>query len=112
MPTYEYQCPDCRHRFEKFQAISDKPVKTCPKCKKRKVKRLISSGAGILLKGSGFYATDYRSESYKKDAKKDAQAAKEGSGSGTAETKKPAEKKPAADKKEKSADTRGKKSKS
>lgn len=71
MPTYEYQCPKCGHRFERFQAMSDPPVKTCPKCKGRKVKRMIGTGAGILFKGSGFYATDYRSEGYQKDAKGD-----------------------------------------
>jgi putative FmdB family regulatory protein len=70
MPTYEYECPKCGHRFEKFQSISDPPVKTCPKCRGRKVKRLIGTGAGILFKGSGFYGTDYRSETYKKDARK------------------------------------------
>jgi len=72
MPTYEYECRKCKHRFEKFQSIMDKPVKTCPKCKARKVVRLIGGGAGIIFKGSGFYQTDYRSDSYQKDAKQDA----------------------------------------
>ena len=65
MPTYEYECRSCRHRFEKLQPITAKPSFPCPKCK-RPGRRLISSGAGFLFKGSGFYATDYRSASYKK----------------------------------------------
>lgn len=67
MPTYEYKCPACRHRFEKLQPITAKPSTPCPRCKKA-AKRLISLGAGFLFKGSGFYATDYRSSSYKKKA--------------------------------------------
>lgn len=59
MPTYEYECMHCGHTFEAFQKMSDKPLSDCPKCKKP-VKRLISSGVGIIFKGSGFYATDYR----------------------------------------------------
>ncbi len=59
MPTYEYECKHCGHRFEASQAISAKPLNQCPKCNKD-VKRLISSGSGIIFKGSGFYATDYR----------------------------------------------------
>lgn len=59
MPTYEYECTQCGHNFEVFQQITAKPIKACPKCN-QKVKRLISSGAGIIFKGSGFYATDYR----------------------------------------------------
>ena len=59
MPTYEYECPHCGHNFEVFQKITDKPIEDCPKCNK-KVKRLIGSGSGIIFKGSGFYATDYR----------------------------------------------------
>jgi len=59
MLTYEYECTHCGYNFEVFQKITDKPLLNCPKCK-NKVKRLIGSGAGIIFKGSGFYATDYR----------------------------------------------------
>ncbi len=62
MPTYEYECIHCGHTFEAFQKMTDKPLGTCPKCK-QKVKRLISSGVGIIFKGPGFYATDYRKKS-------------------------------------------------
>ena len=71
MPTYEYECGACEHRFEKYQSMNDKPVKKCPKCGKAKVQRMISGGAGVLFKGSGFYQTDYRSKGYKESAKKD-----------------------------------------
>lgn len=70
MPTYEYRCRGCCHSFEVFQKIKDEPVKVCPKCG-GEVERLISAGAGLLFKGSGFYITDYRSESYKKKAKEE-----------------------------------------
>ena len=59
MPTYEYECRKCGHQFERFQSITAAPVKTCPKCK-GKVARLLSGGAGIIFKGSGFYQTDYK----------------------------------------------------
>jgi len=72
MPTYEYACEGCKHTFEEFQSIKAAPITTCPKCKKKKVKRLISGGAGFLFKGSGFYITDYRSDNYKSAAKNDA----------------------------------------
>ena len=71
MPTYSYACEGCEHRFEQFQPISEKPIRKCPKCGKLKVKRLITGGAGVLFKGSGFYQTDYRSKSYQESAKKD-----------------------------------------
>ena len=74
MPTYEYECSACGHRFEEFQSIKAKPTVVCPKCKKRKVKRLISAGGGFIFKGSGFYITDYRSDKYKDAAKKDSTA--------------------------------------
>jgi putative FmdB family regulatory protein len=69
MPTYEYQCDACGNKFEKFQSIKSAPIHKCPKCGKNKVRRLISTGAGLIFKGSGFYITDYRSESYKEKAK-------------------------------------------
>lgn len=70
MPTYEYECLKCGHRFEVFQRMTDPPRKRCPKCG-GKVRRLVGTGAGIVFKGSGFYATDYRSESYKSQKKKE-----------------------------------------
>jgi len=71
MPTYEYECDACGHRFEKFQSIKARPVKTCPECAKTSVRRLIGSGGAIIFKGSGFYTTDYRSAEYKKAASAD-----------------------------------------
>ena len=59
MPTYEYQCEQCGHRFERFQKMSEEPSKKCPRCGTR-VHRLIGAGGGIIFKGRGFYATDYR----------------------------------------------------
>ena len=74
MPTYEYECRACGHQFEAFQRMSEPPLKTCPSCKGA-VRRAISGGAGFLFKGSGFYTTDYRSESYRKAAKAEQGAA-------------------------------------
>ncbi len=71
MPTYEYACEGCKHQFEQFQSITSRPTKKCPKCGKMKLQRLIGAGAGIIFKGSGFYQTDYRSDSYKEAKKKD-----------------------------------------
>lgn len=76
MPTYEYICDACEHEFEKFQSITAEPIKVCPECRKKKVRRKISTGAGILFKGGGFYETDYRSKGYHDAAKKDADASK------------------------------------
>lgn len=67
MPTYDYECLACSHTFELFQSMTAEPVKTCPACQ-GSVRRLIGTGAGIIFKGSGFYQTDYRSSSYKKQA--------------------------------------------
>lgn len=70
MPTYEYRCPVCKHDFEKFQRMSDEPRAECPACGADAERRL-SAGAGLIFKGSGFYITDYRSDSYKKAAGSD-----------------------------------------
>jgi len=69
MPTYEYKCDKCEHQFEQMQSITAKPLRKCPRCGKSSLRRLIGTGAGLIFKGSGFYATDYRSESYKASAK-------------------------------------------
>jgi putative FmdB family regulatory protein len=71
MPTYDYECDACGHTFELFQSISEPVKKKCPDCGKPKLRRLFGTGAAIVFKGSGFYQTDYRSNSYKKAAEKD-----------------------------------------
>jgi len=78
MPTYDYKCEACGHRFDQFQSITAAPLKRCPTCGKNKLHRLIGTGAGVIFKGSGFYTTDYRSEGYKEKAKAE---------SGTSESK-------------------------
>jgi putative FmdB family regulatory protein len=85
MPTYEYVCDACGNEFENFASMSAPPIKKCPKCKKNKVHRKISTGGGIIFKGGGFYETDYRGDAYKNAA-----AAEKSSGEA-----KPAETKPA-----------------
>ena len=84
MPTYEYVCNACNHEFELFQSITAEAVKTCPECGRKKVRRLIGPGAAIVFKGSGFYKTDYRSESYRKGAAADTSAGANGSSNGKA----------------------------
>jgi len=81
MPTYEYSCQKCGQNFEAFQSMRDEPFRECPKelCRlpkwgHGKVKRLLGTGAGLIFKGSGFYTTDYRSDSYKEAAKKESPA--------------------------------------
>jgi len=76
MPTYEYHCDACDHEFDELQSFSDDPLTKCPKCKKKKLRRLFGTGASIIFKGSGFYETDYRSQSYKEGAKAESEAAK------------------------------------
>ena len=102
MPTYEYFCTKCEQEFELFQSMNDKPLTTCPKklCRLKtwgngKVKKKIGMGAGLIFKGSGFYITDYRSDSYKEAAKKESSATtpastEKKSGDGTAKENKPA----------------------
>jgi putative FmdB family regulatory protein len=87
MPTYEYECPECGYKFEKFESITAKPKAKCPECGAR-CRRLISAGVGVIYKGSGFYTTDYRSESYKKAAKKESEAAGTGGDKKTKSEKK------------------------
>jgi putative FmdB family regulatory protein len=87
MPTYDYRCSACGHEFELFQSMSESAKRKCPECGKLALERLIGTGAAVLFKGSGFYETDYRSDSYKKAAeaekkstepKKDDKAKKDG----------------------------------
>jgi putative FmdB family regulatory protein len=88
MPTYDYQCQKCGHRFEVFQSMKDERLTDCPldECDGA-VKRLLGTGAGIIFKGSGFYETDYRSDSYKKAAKADAPSSGDSGGSSSGESK-------------------------
>jgi len=71
MPTYDYVCDACSHEVEIFQSMSEAAKRKCPACGKLKLRRRIGTGGGILFKGSGFYQTDYRSDSYKSGAKAD-----------------------------------------
>ena len=71
MPTYDYLCDACQHKFELFQGINDSVKKKCPQCGKSKLRRLFGTGGAIMFQGSGFYKTDYRSESYKSSAAAD-----------------------------------------
>jgi putative FmdB family regulatory protein len=80
MPTYEYECEQCGHHFDEFQSILADPLKTCPQCGEDRLRRLFGCGSAIIFKGSGFYQTDYRSESYKAGAKADQPATTSGGG--------------------------------
>jgi putative FmdB family regulatory protein len=85
MPTYDYQCDACDHEFELFQSMSDPVKRKCPKCGKQKLRRLFGTGAAVVFKGSGFYQTDYRSDSYKKAAEQDKKPAEKSSDTKPAE---------------------------
>ena len=88
MPTYDYECDACGHEFELFQSINDSVKRKCPECGKLKLRRLFGTGAAVVFKGSGFYQTDYRSESYQKAAEKDKKASsKKSDGDSKKETK-------------------------
>ncbi len=71
MPTYDYICDACGHEFEAYESIKADSQTICPACQEAKLRRKIGAGAAILFKGSGFYQTDYRSESYKAREKAD-----------------------------------------
>ena len=92
MPTYDYECDACGHEFELFQGINDPVQRKCPKCGKLKLRRLFGTGAAVVFKGSGFYQTDYRSDSYKKAAEKDKKSQSGGDSGG--DSKKSSEPKP------------------
>lgn len=86
MPTYEYRCRACGHDFERFQKMSDEPVESCPACGQEEAERRISSGAGLVFKGSGFYATDYRDPPPKAERGEDGgNGGSDDAGSGNAE---------------------------
>jgi putative FmdB family regulatory protein len=105
MPTYDYECDACGHKFELFQSISAPVEKKCPECKKPKLRRLFGTGAAVVFKGSGFYQTDYRSDSYKKAADKDKPATESKGESKT-------EPKPASDAKKSNEGSKSEKKKS
>jgi putative FmdB family regulatory protein len=90
MPTYDYECDACGHEFELFQGINDPLQRKCPQCGKLKLRRLFGTGAAVVFKGSGFYTTDYRSDSYKKAAEKDKKSgeSKSSDSSGTSSSEK------------------------
>ena len=87
MPTYDYECGVCGHTFELFQSIKEGAKRKCPECKRLKLRRLFGTGAAIVFKGSGFYQTDYRSDSYKKAEAADRKSAEKSSESGKSESK-------------------------
>lgn len=92
MPTYGYECAECGHEFDAFQAMSDDPLKTCPSCGQDALRRLITGGSGIIFKGSGFYVTDARSSSgKKKTAKSDSDSAAKSEPADTGTTTAPAD---------------------
>jgi putative FmdB family regulatory protein len=80
MPTYDYECSACGHKFELFQSISEAVKKKCPECSRPSLRRLFGTGAAVVFKGSGFYQTDYRSESYKQKAKADKESSSKDAG--------------------------------
>ncbi len=98
MPTYDYLCDACGHKFEHFQSINDKLLKKCPKCKKSKLRRLFGTGGAVVFKGSGFYQTDYRSDAYKKAAQADKSAGETKAGDGKTGEGKSSDSKGAANK--------------
>lgn len=96
MPTYDYECDACGHKFELFQSITAEAERKCPACKKLKLRRLFGTGGAIVFKGSGFYQTDYRSDSYKKQASADKSGGESASGSSSSGESKTADSKSSA----------------
>lgn len=92
MPTYDYICENCGYEFERFQSITARPIRKCPKCDKLSLKRLIGAGSGVIFKGPGFYQTDYRSESYKKAEKSEKSSAEKKKTETKTKDSKPADK--------------------
>jgi putative FmdB family regulatory protein len=90
MPTYDYRCNACGHVFETFHGMSVAPLRKCPKCGKLKLERLISGGAGVIFKGSGFYETDYKRNRRGAETSRDAKEATE-SKAESAKSEKPVE---------------------
>jgi putative FmdB family regulatory protein len=88
MPTYDYECDKCGHRFELFQSITENPKRKCPECRKSTLRRLFGTGAALMFKGSGFYQTDYRSESYKKASEADKKSSGDSTSSSSESTAK------------------------
>jgi len=101
MPTYDYQCGACNHQWELFQSMNDSPVKSCPKCKKRKAKRLLGLGAGLIFKGTGFYETDYKKKSGGEKSESSSESKSSDSGSSDKSTPNKETKKESKPKKEK-----------
>ncbi len=106
MPTYEYACQSCDHEFEQFQSMLAEPLTKCPACGKKRLKRLVGMGAGLIFKGTGFYITDYKKksggepkadggEAKSSEVAKSSVAAKTGGESKSAGESKPAPAKPA-----------------
>ncbi len=93
MPTYDYECRNCRHTFEAFQSIKDEPLRKCPKCGKSSLRRLFGGGLGIIFKGSGFYTTDYKRSSASTGG-----ASTGGNGSSKSESESKSDSKPAGEK--------------
>jgi putative FmdB family regulatory protein len=89
MPTYDYRCTKCKHRFELFHGISDDSPKQCPRCKGRSI-RIPTGGAGLLFRGSGFYITDYRSKSYREKARSEKSTEASGGSGGSGKSAGPA----------------------
>jgi putative FmdB family regulatory protein len=95
MPTYDYVCDGCEHEFELFQSMTESVKRKCPECGELKLRRLIGPGAGVIFKGSGFYQTDYRTDSYKKAADAEKKAAESKPKDKKKDAKKPKADKPA-----------------